>query len=66
MFLPKMRTACEIYKKTNISGKVHTRYAVKKLLFKETLTKEDVTTLEYNSCNSHEIQQPLMPILHIF
>ena len=63
MFLPK--TACTICMETNTSGKASTWHAALKLLFKETLTKEAVTTLEDYSYKNHEIHFETMPILHI-
>ena len=64
MFLPK--TACKIYMKTNIWVKARTWHAAIKLLFKETLIKEAVTTLEDYSYKNHEIHFETMQILHIF
>ena len=64
MFLPK--TACKIYMKTNIGDKARTWHAAMKLLFKETLSKEAVITLEDYSYKNHEILFETMPILHIF
>ena len=64
MFFPK--TECKIYMKTNIWGKARTCHAAMKLLFKETLTKEAVTSVDYYSYKNHEIHFETMPILHIF
>ena len=52
--------------KTNIWCRARTWHAAMKLLLKETLTKEAVTTLEDYSYKNHEIHFETMQILHIF